>query len=115
AGRAASRVAASSKVDGSACLRVRPGHWPRRCVWSGSPYRGLQRCINDASSQLLPIGLQSNMNHASLDATMRLTHFTDLSLRLLMYLASNPDRLSTIQEVAERYGISRNHLMKVAQ
>ncbi len=46
---------------------------------------------------------------------MRLTHFTDLSLRLLMYLASNPDRLSTIQEVAERYGISRNHLMKVAQ
>jgi Rrf2 family nitric oxide-sensitive transcriptional repressor len=46
---------------------------------------------------------------------MRLTHFTDLSLRLLMFLAVKPDRLATIQEVAGRYGISRNHLMKVSQ
>ena len=46
---------------------------------------------------------------------MRLTHFTDLSLRLLMYLAVKPDGLATIQEVAQRYGVSRNHLMKVAQ
>lgn len=46
---------------------------------------------------------------------MRLTLYTDLSLRLLMYLALKPDRLATIQEVANRYGISRNHLMKVAQ
>lgn len=46
---------------------------------------------------------------------MRLTHFTDLSLRLLMYLAVTPTGLATIQEVAGRYGISRNHLMKVAQ
>jgi Rrf2 family nitric oxide-sensitive transcriptional repressor len=53
--------------------------------------------------------------HASLDATMRLTHFTDLSLRLLMYLAIKSDGLATIQEVAERYGVSRNHLMKVTQ
>src|SRR5665213_3785225 len=49
------------------------------------------------------------------DATMRVTLYTDLSLRLLMYLALKPDRLATIQEVANRYGISRNHLMKVAQ
>jgi Rrf2 family nitric oxide-sensitive transcriptional repressor len=46
---------------------------------------------------------------------MRLTHFTDLSLRLLMFLAVKPKGLATIQEVAGRYGISRNHLMKVAQ
>jgi Rrf2 family nitric oxide-sensitive transcriptional repressor len=46
---------------------------------------------------------------------MRLTHFTDLSLRLLMFLAVKPNGLATIQEVAGRYGISRNHLMKVAQ
>lgn len=46
---------------------------------------------------------------------MRLTQFTDLSLRLLMYLAVKHEGLSTIQEIAERYNVSRNHLMKVAQ
>ncbi len=45
---------------------------------------------------------------------MRLTIYTDLSLRLLMYLALKPDRLATIEEVATSYGISRTHLMKVA-
>lgn len=46
---------------------------------------------------------------------MRLTLYTDYALRLLMYLAVKPDALATIQEVAEAYGISRNHLMKIAQ
>ncbi len=45
---------------------------------------------------------------------MRLTYHTDYSLRLLMLLALEPDRLHTIEEVARRYGISRNHMMKVA-
>lgn len=45
---------------------------------------------------------------------MRLTVYTDFSLRLLMYLALKEDGLATIAEVAESYGISRNHLMKVA-
>ncbi len=45
---------------------------------------------------------------------MRLTVYTDFSLRLLMFLAVNPDRLCTIEEVARAYDISRNHLMKVA-
>jgi len=44
---------------------------------------------------------------------MKLTTFTDYSLRVLMYLALEPDRLATIQGVAEAYGISENHLMKV--
>lgn len=44
---------------------------------------------------------------------MRLTVYSDYSLRLLMYLAVRPERLSTIQEVATAYGISSNHLMKV--
>lgn len=45
---------------------------------------------------------------------MRLNVQTDYALRLLMRLALTPDRLVTISEVAEDYGISRNHLMKVA-
>lgn len=45
---------------------------------------------------------------------MRLNLQTDYALRLLMHLAVNEGHLSTIAEVAERYAISKNHLMKVA-
>lgn len=45
---------------------------------------------------------------------MQLTAFTDYALRTLMY-AGLKDRLITIQEVAETYDISRNHLMKIVQ
>jgi len=45
---------------------------------------------------------------------MRLTVYSDYSLRLLMYAALRPGELVTIQQVADAYGISRNHLMKVA-
>jgi len=45
---------------------------------------------------------------------MRLTNFTDYALRLLMYAAAQEGKLITIEETAERYGISRTHLMKVA-
>lgn len=44
---------------------------------------------------------------------MKLTAFTDYSLRTLMYLAAQPDRRATINEVATTYGISENHLVKV--
>jgi len=45
---------------------------------------------------------------------MRLTLHTDYALRTLMYLALNKGRRPTIEEIAQRHGISRNHLMKVA-
>ncbi len=44
---------------------------------------------------------------------MRLTNFTDYAMRVLMYAATHEDRLITIEETAEVYGISRAHLMKV--
>lgn len=44
---------------------------------------------------------------------MHITRYTDYSLRVLIYLAVQQDRLSTIQEIADSYQISRNHLMKV--
>ena len=46
---------------------------------------------------------------------MRLTVHSDFSLRVLMYLAAFPDRLATIEQIASAYGISQNHIMKVAQ
>jgi Rrf2 family nitric oxide-sensitive transcriptional repressor len=45
---------------------------------------------------------------------MRLTLYTDYSLRLLMHCAVRQGALVTIQEVADTFGISKNHLMKVA-
>lgn len=44
---------------------------------------------------------------------MRLTSFSDYNLRVLIYLALNQGQLTTIQSIAESYGISENHLMKV--
>lgn len=44
---------------------------------------------------------------------MRLTLFTDYSIRVLLYLGARPDRLCSIAEVARGYGVSQNHMMKV--
>lgn len=44
---------------------------------------------------------------------MQFTHFTDYSLRTLIYLGAQQNMLTTISEVAEKYGISQSHLTKV--
>jgi Rrf2 family nitric oxide-sensitive transcriptional repressor len=46
---------------------------------------------------------------------MRLTVYTDYTLRVLMYLALRypSGELATIEQIATAYGISRNHLTKI--
>ncbi|PLL52755.1 transcriptional repressor NsrR, partial [Klebsiella michiganensis] len=45
---------------------------------------------------------------------MQLTSFTDYGLRALIYMASLPDgRMTSISEVTEVYGVSRNHMVKI--
>ena len=43
---------------------------------------------------------------------MQLTRYTDYSMRSLIFLAAHGGT-TTIKEIAEAYGISRNHLVKV--
>lgn len=45
---------------------------------------------------------------------MKLTQYSDLGFRLMMYLAMCADKLVTIQEVSDRFGISKNHLVKIS-
>jgi Rrf2 family nitric oxide-sensitive transcriptional repressor len=44
---------------------------------------------------------------------VQLTKYTDISLRVLMHLASFPEGLGTVKDIAQRYRISRHHLVKV--
>lgn len=46
---------------------------------------------------------------------MRLTDYTDYSLRVMLYLAVQREGLATIQDISDAYGVSKNHLMKVVQ
>ncbi|WP_409307994.1 nitric oxide-sensing transcriptional repressor NsrR [Pectobacterium sp. B1J-3] len=45
---------------------------------------------------------------------MQLTSFTDYGLRALIYMASLPSgKMTSISEVTEVYGVSRNHMVKI--
>lgn len=44
---------------------------------------------------------------------MRLTDYTDYTLRVLMFCALHPERSVTIAELAESHAVSKNHLMKI--
>lgn len=44
---------------------------------------------------------------------MHLTTYSDYSMRVLVYLSLEKERLVTIADIAKAYNISENHLMKV--
>ena len=44
---------------------------------------------------------------------MKLTSFTDYSLRVLIFLAAQPGRRATIAEIATAFDVKENHLTKV--
>lgn len=44
---------------------------------------------------------------------MRLTDYTDYTLRVLMFCAMHPGRAITIAELADSHAVSKNHLMKI--
>ena len=44
---------------------------------------------------------------------MRLTDYTDYTLRVLMFCAVRPERAITIAEIAQSHAVSKNHLMKI--
>jgi Rrf2 family transcriptional regulator, nitric oxide-sensitive transcriptional repressor len=44
---------------------------------------------------------------------MKLTAFTDYSLRVLIYLAAQPQQRATIADIAVAFEVSENHLTKV--
>jgi Rrf2 family nitric oxide-sensitive transcriptional repressor len=46
---------------------------------------------------------------------MKITQFTDYSIRLLIYLSRHRDRVVTVREVAEYYDISAEHLKKIVR
>lgn len=46
---------------------------------------------------------------------MQLTHFSDFSLRVLLYLSAHPGRWVPLPEIAVAYDVSQNHLAKVVR
>nr|WP_202624749.1 nitric oxide-sensing transcriptional repressor NsrR [Cronobacter muytjensii] len=48
------------------------------------------------------------------EVDVQLTSFTDFGLRALIYMASLPEgRMTSISEVTQVYGVSRNHMVKI--
>lgn len=46
---------------------------------------------------------------------MRLTRYSDYAIRVMVHLGHQDGKLCSIAEIAQRYDISRSHLMKIVQ
>lgn len=56
-----------------------------------------------------------NTHSSERPALVRLTSFTDYGMRMLMRIASDPERAYSSAELADEFGLSRNHLAKIMQ
>lgn len=74
------------------------------------PAEDLQFPVIEAREKVRPPAITGERSRNEL---MRLTNFTDYTLRTLIYLALTEGRLATIAEISEHYQISEAHLMKV--
>ena len=57
--------------------------------------------------------MERSLRAAGAETTVRLTVHTDFALRVLILVALKDRKLTTIKEIAETFGISKGHLMKV--
>ena len=93
------------------------GDGPRRLSGTergGSTALEEELVFRTASHPLLDRRLREDPYWIYLCPPMKLTRYSDYSLRVLMYLAIRSDRLATIEEISRAYGISRAHLTKIA-
>ena len=84
------------------------------CAFPSPPVRDSLTPLNPARRLLCASGVYGAAP-LSLQSPMHLKRFTDNALRCLVYLAANPERTVTVAEVAERMGMSQDHLLKVVQ
>lgn len=78
-----------------------------------------RRPYNPSRGEVLPRGALRPAAFAARQSSrclpMRLTDYTDYALRVLLFLAVRDEGLTTIHDISDAYGISKNHLMKVVQ
>ncbi|HLZ64675.1 MAG TPA: Rrf2 family transcriptional regulator [Aliidongia sp.] len=83
---------------------------PSQAVIRPAPDAARHRPHPDCESDILPINISEII---FLWSDMKLNLQTDYALRVLIYVGTNAEGLSTIQEIADAFVISKAHLMKV--
>ena len=97
--------------DGDPGLAARSGRH-RVCRWRRAA-RGLRSEAPAPPARAGHATWKRRSPRPAAETPMKLTTFTDYSLRVLMYLGLQKDRRATIAEIATVFGMSEHHLTKV--
>lgn len=99
-----------------------------RCVGNSGRVTSIPKAVNTAPTVMAPprrrrpgwataVNLRAVQGEVRLAdkgwPDMQLKKYTDYSLRVLIFAGIHGERLVNISEISEKYGISRNHLVKV--